>query len=114
MPFEFIDNTTAIDRAARRRIRSHVAMGKNAGKTLVRRSRIKKAPNSNVYSDAIETSRGTNDKKYVSLEIERQLGDGLSVLSLPRQVTPESISLVQKGMYSFLQQKHRPNHKIPC
>ncbi|KAH6614439.1 hypothetical protein B0J18DRAFT_300899 [Chaetomium sp. MPI-SDFR-AT-0129] len=38
--FEFVDNTT-IDRAARRRIRSHVATGRNAGKKLSRPSRKK-------------------------------------------------------------------------
>ena len=41
MPLEFIDNSATIDRAARRRIRSHVALGRNAGKTLVRPSRKK-------------------------------------------------------------------------
>ncbi|KAK4038132.1 hypothetical protein C8A01DRAFT_17750 [Parachaetomium inaequale] len=40
MKFEFVDNT-AIDGSARRRIRSHVATGRNAGKKLSRPSRRK-------------------------------------------------------------------------
>ncbi|KFY40147.1 hypothetical protein V494_03620 [Pseudogymnoascus sp. VKM F-4513 (FW-928)] len=43
MAFEFVDNNAPIDRAVRRRIRSHVAIGKNAGRTLVRPSRTKAA-----------------------------------------------------------------------
>jgi hypothetical protein len=39
MQFEFIDNSTAIDRASRRQIRSHVAKGRNAGRKLNRPSR---------------------------------------------------------------------------
>jgi hypothetical protein len=41
MPFEFIDNNAPIDRASRKRIRSHVAKGKNVGRKVVRPSRIK-------------------------------------------------------------------------
>jgi len=41
MPLEFIDNNATIDRVARRRIRSRVAMGRNARKPLVRPSKKK-------------------------------------------------------------------------
>jgi hypothetical protein len=39
MRFEFIDNSTVIDRTSRRQIRSHVAKGRNAGRKLNRPSR---------------------------------------------------------------------------
>ena len=41
MQLEFIDNNSTGDEAVRRRIRSHVAIGRNAGKKLARPSRRK-------------------------------------------------------------------------
>jgi hypothetical protein len=102
MPFEFVDNSTALGRDARKKIRSHVAMGRNVGKTYARPSRkaafvlsakaavpkaVKKTPQ-------LESSRALD----VFFEIERQIGDGLSVLCLPAPLTPGSSSLVRKGM----------------
>jgi hypothetical protein len=110
MPFEFVDNNAAIDRAARRRIRSHVAMGRNAGKTLVRPSR-KKAFRLRVQTATaltripklVEDAHDFESNKKMVPEIERQVGDGLSVLSFPEQMTPRSRRLVQRGMYDHLQ-----------
>ncbi|EAQ84118.1 predicted protein [Chaetomium globosum CBS 148.51] len=39
MKFEFVDNSSTIDKTARKRIRSHVAIGRNAGKKISRRSK---------------------------------------------------------------------------
>ncbi|KAK3293589.1 uncharacterized protein B0H64DRAFT_327211 [Chaetomium fimeti] len=41
MKFEFVDNSGAIDGTARKRIRSHVAIGRNAGKKISRPSKKK-------------------------------------------------------------------------
>lgn len=128
MPFEFINNNAAIDRAARKRIRSHVAMGRNAGKTLVRPSRKKALglglrakttttaaalayiPKKVVVEKAHDSETTCNEE--VVPEIERQLGDGLSVLPVAAQVTPGSRVLVQRGMYVGHIQTENANSNI--
>jgi len=107
MPFEFVDNNAAIGRSARKRIRRHVAMGRNAGKKLLRPSRMK-APGLKVGAviELASISRHEeNDHEVQSGQeivpgFERQVGDTLSVLSFPEQLTPASRSLVQRGMYA--------------
>ena len=108
MPFEFIDNNATIDRAARRRIRSHVAIGRNAGKTLVRPSRkklelgVKNTTAVTRIPKVIEDTRDSGINEDVPYEIERQVGNGLSVFSIPKQLNPASTGLVQRGMYGNL------------
>jgi hypothetical protein len=103
MPFEFVDNSAVIDRATRRRIRSHVAVGKNRGKLVVRPSR-KEAflLKGKIYipEEAMKDKGHLERSKHVVPEIERQIGDGLSVLSLPGSWSPGFKGAVQKGMYS--------------
>jgi hypothetical protein len=119
MPLEFIDNNATIDRAARRRIRSHVAMGRNAGKTFVRLSRKKLGlgmKNTKALiriPKVIEGTRDSESNDHVVHEIERQVGDGLSVLSIPQRPSPESTGLIQRGMYSLLKSENsKLNHPI--
>jgi hypothetical protein len=108
MPLEFIDNNATIDRAARRRIRRHVALGRNAGKTLVRPSRKKLGLGMKDTTALIripkfiEDTRDSESNNDVVHEIERQVGDGLSVLSIPPRPNPESTGLIQRGMYGLL------------
>ena len=116
MPLEFIDNNATIGRAARRRIRSHVAMGRNAGKTLVRPSRKKLGlgiTNTTAlirFPKVIQDTRDSESNEDVVYEIEPQVGDVLSVLSVPKQQNPGSTGLVQKGMYGHLNQKCKLLH----
>jgi len=107
MPFEFVDNNAAISCSARKRIRSHVAMGRNAGKKLLRPSR-KKASGLRVgtvieLASILRPEENDHELKRgreIIPRFERQVGDGLSVLSFPEQLTPASKSLVQRGMYA--------------
>ena len=105
MQFEFIDGNTTIDGTARRRIRSHVALGRNAGRKLARPSRTN-APagvtRAQTMAALIRTpSRveqiarrdddnpdGNNGKDATLLsmaDLPRQVGDTLSLVSLPTQ-----------------------------
>lgn len=106
MPFEFIDNNAALSPAARRRIRSHAATGKNAGKTIRRRSkksalsgrirtefRIQDA--TRLQSDARPDSEVT---KELAPKIEGQVGDALSTLFFPVHVPPENRPVVKRGI----------------
>jgi hypothetical protein len=113
MPFEFIDNNATIDRASRRRIRSHVAKGKNVGRKLVRPSRIKafgrkaesaKAPTHipEVFEEEGEKEAAHNLRTHPSIvrQIERQIGDGFSDRFSSKQ-TPESRGLVMRSMFTY-------------
>jgi len=110
MPFEFVDNNAAIDHAARKRIRAHVALGKNAGKKLSRPSR-KKAFGVKTSTTLIHIPKGvetthahdSESAEEVLPEIEQQIGDGLSILSFPVRLTPGYKRLVQKGMCGSFQ-----------
>jgi hypothetical protein len=112
MAFEFVNNNATIDRASRRRIRSHVAKGKNAGRTLVRPSRIKalgrKSQSATAFSHISEEEEGEEGKAAHHLEssqcvvrqIERQVGDGLFDHFLLQQ-TPGSRSVFLKSMFTY-------------
>ena len=109
MPLEFIDSNTPIDRATRRRIRSHAATGKNAGKTLVRPSRKKlriEIRNNTSLDGNIEVQEDSLDSeknKDVVHEIERQIGNGLSVFSIQMELNPRSAGLVKRDMCGQLE-----------
>lgn len=106
MPFEFVDNNAPIDRVARRRIRSHVATGKNAGRTHVRPSRVKnndREAGGRTVTAIVRIPRVVADarRKEVEFEvdcaIERVIGDSLSVFSFPEQGNVKSRRIVQSG-----------------
>lgn len=110
MPFEFIDNNARIDRKTRKRIRSLVATGKNAGKTVVRPSRIKAfkeqskypAAFSNVTTGTVELgqqgfSSSSPDKTTPSLDVKRPIGDDLFFTFTSNQLNPASRYLAKRG-----------------
>jgi hypothetical protein len=104
MALEFIDNNATIDQASKKRIRRHVAIGRNTGKVLVRPSR-KKLERVTANSTALtclpiasEHIRGSLSREDSCCAIERPVGDVLSVFSFPKQTNPESAGLVQRGM----------------
>lgn len=104
MTFEFIDNSVAIDRAARRRIRTHAATGKNANKTLARSSKAiahKKDDSATPFRTPASirkayrsTSDGSGDAEVA--EIERPVSDGVL---FPIPVPARSKGLVREGAY---------------
>jgi hypothetical protein len=116
MSFEFVDNNATIDRASRRRIRSHVAKGKNVGRKLMRPSRIKTfgrkaesatapkhVPNVEADNEDEEEEEAVLNLKisrYVVREIERQVGNGFSDLFSLKQ-THESKGLVLRVMFTY-------------
>ncbi|KAL2872718.1 uncharacterized protein BJX67DRAFT_376511 [Aspergillus lucknowensis] len=105
MPFEFIDNNAAIDRASRKRIRSRAATGKNLNRTIARSSRAIVPKGTTAAPFRVPASiRNAHKRQYdtdgdVEIEIERPVGDGLQ---FPVPVPPESRYLVREGMYTSL------------
>ncbi|OKL61371.1 hypothetical protein UA08_03704 [Talaromyces atroroseus] len=104
MPFEFIDNNARIDSIARKRIRKLAATGKNAGKTVVRPSKIKafkeQARHPTILT-RLEERTSENPQKTVSedpvLTVERQIGDVLCFLSSSTKLSPTSQVLAKRG-----------------
>jgi hypothetical protein len=100
MPFVFLNNAN-IDRNARKLIRSHVAKGRNVGKKLPSRRKHCK-PDVKIVAPIgkpkiIEDGKDRENEEAIPA-IEQQIGDGLSVLSFPVEVTPASKGLLQRGM----------------
>ncbi|BCS26452.1 uncharacterized protein APUU_51163S [Aspergillus puulaauensis] len=113
MTFEFIDNSVAIDRAARRRIRTHAATGKNANKTLARSSKavaLKKDNSATLFRTPARirnahrsTSDGPGDAEVV--EIERPVSDGVL---FPIPVPARSKGLVREALFFFSGARYNP------
>ena len=95
MSFEFINNA-AIDHMARRRIRSHVAKGKNVGKILPpRRKQLKRATPAHLPVTASSTLGPENDE--VALVLDRGVGDNLAACWFPIVPNQQSRKLILKG-----------------
>ncbi|KAH8672038.1 hypothetical protein BGZ60DRAFT_26101 [Tricladium varicosporioides] len=104
MPFEFIDNAI-INGAARKQIRSHVAKGKNVGKTHPSRRKQHRAGTKITLAlcnkRAVDVEKYTASEEEEVSEVERQIGDGLSVYSFPVELNYQSKGLV-KTVFNFL------------
>ncbi|KUL85903.1 hypothetical protein ZTR_06407 [Talaromyces verruculosus] len=120
MPFEFIDNNARMDRKTRKRIRSLVATGKNAGKTVVRPSRIKAFKEQSKYPTAFSSvpgrvelrqrdfSSSSPDDTASSPGIERPIGDDLFFTFTSNQLNPASRFLAKRAI-SFLVAPRHPS-----
>ena len=112
MPFEFINNNATIDHTARKRIRSHVAKERNAGKSLTRPSRKKAALKFRSTATPFRVPKLIEDRRELESnedevhEIERQVGNGLSVFSIPKQLDPGSMDIIQRSMYGHLEKRN--------
>ncbi|KAI9369083.1 hypothetical protein BJX61DRAFT_536724 [Aspergillus egyptiacus] len=110
MPFEFIDNNTTIDRAARKRIRSRAATGKNTNRVLARTSRAV-AQRSTVtalfnFPASLRQHRTVRTTPtLVETPIERPFDNGLL---FPVQIREEARDLVREALFFFSSIRHNP------
>ncbi|KAL4820251.1 hypothetical protein BDW67DRAFT_181326 [Aspergillus spinulosporus] len=106
MAFVFVNNNTAIDSAARRRIRTHAATGKNANRTLTRPSKaVVLRGNVAVPFRTPETIRRLQKDSKANEEIERPVTDGLQ---FPIPVPPRSRGLVRQALFFFSGVRYNP------
>jgi hypothetical protein len=98
MPFQFVDNA-AIDDKARKLIRSHVAKGKNVGK-----GRARKKPHPTQEQQPPRDSRDTttllecvDTAENDELALERPWCDGVSLMSIPFEMSSKSKNLFSRG-----------------
>ncbi|KAL4754724.1 hypothetical protein BDW72DRAFT_117553 [Aspergillus terricola var. indicus] len=106
MAFEFVNNNTAIDSAARRRIRIHAATGKNANRTLTRPSKaVVLRGNVAVPFRNPEAIRRLHRDSKVNAKVERPVTDGLQFL-IP--VPASSRGLVRQALFFFSGVRYNP------
>ncbi|KAL4739302.1 hypothetical protein BDV11DRAFT_170216 [Aspergillus similis] len=106
MVFEFVNNNTAIDSAARRRIRTHAATGKNANRTLTRPSKaVVLRGDAAVPFRIPEAIRRLHRDSKVNAEVERPVTDGLQ---LPIPVPAGSQGLVRQALFFFSGVRYNP------
>ncbi|OJJ99581.1 hypothetical protein ASPACDRAFT_1856175 [Aspergillus aculeatus ATCC 16872] len=97
MHLEFIDGNTAISATTRKRIRSHVARGKNAGRRLARPSRLNKAhihPPTYFRIPALLQSQNTKERQEAICDIERPITSGLI---FPVEMEPQTRAIAHKA-----------------
>ncbi|RDW90425.1 uncharacterized protein DSM5745_02200 [Aspergillus mulundensis] len=103
MSFLFIDNSAFIDRATRKRIRTHAATGKNANRTLTRSSKSK---GNNVTPFRVpEAIRREQRNETANGEVARPVTDGL-VFPIP--VPETSKGLVREALFFFSGIRYNP------
>ncbi|KAL4777377.1 hypothetical protein BDW60DRAFT_202274 [Aspergillus nidulans var. acristatus] len=106
MAFEFVNNNTPIDSAARRRIRAHAATGKNANRTLTRPSKaVVLRRNVAVPFLTPEAIRRLQRDSKANAEIERPVTDGLQFL-IP--VPARAQGLVRQALIFFTGVRYNP------
>ncbi|PYI31706.1 hypothetical protein BP00DRAFT_474377 [Aspergillus indologenus CBS 114.80] len=96
MHWEFVDGNTAISATTRKRIRSHVARGKNAGRRLTRPSRLSKAhgePPTYIRIPALLQSHETNEDQEIVCDIKRPITSGLI---FPVEMEPQTRDIAHK------------------
>uniref|UniRef100_A0A8H7K555 Transcription factor domain-containing protein n=1 Tax=Bionectria ochroleuca TaxID=29856 RepID=A0A8H7K555_BIOOC len=118
MLYEFINNNAQINPTARRRIRSHAATGKNLGKTLVRRSRkdlLGSGPRpfqvtvpERLLPPPEPHDTRAQPRQHAATTFDRQIGDGVSISSLPIDFLGESRALVHKAITFFCRMHYTP------
>ncbi|RAH80542.1 hypothetical protein BO86DRAFT_364886 [Aspergillus japonicus CBS 114.51] len=97
MHWEFVDGNTAISATTRKRIRSHVARCKNAGRRLKRPSRLSKAhgePPTYLRIPALLQSHETNDDQEIICDIKRPITSGLI---FPVEMEPQTRDIAHKA-----------------
>ncbi|KAL4910129.1 hypothetical protein BDW74DRAFT_173596 [Aspergillus multicolor] len=108
MSFVFIDNNADIDRATRKRIRTHAATGKNANRTLTRPSRTKaivRKDSSATPFRVPETITRARRDKTADEEVPRPVTDGLL---FPIPVPETSKGLVREALFFFSGVRYNP------
>jgi hypothetical protein len=93
MSFQFVENNN-IDEAARKRIRSHVMKGKNAGKVRPRtrqRQGTKYIPSCDDWNTTDE-----NGRNHDVVSVPRGVGDIFSTLTFPCEFKPHMKDLLYK------------------
>lgn len=100
MPYEFIYHNDVLNNAARKRIRSHAALGRNKGKKISRPSRKTASTTAATSFSILAKMEGASEVAKIGFYIERPIDDGLF---FPGLLPGESKGLVKKGVSMTLQ-----------
>lgn len=93
--FQFVDTSAKVDSTTRKLMRSHVMKGKNAGKTVHRRSRRELGAGRATYDD---TSFPENEARMRSSEelgpVAKSLGSALRTFQFPVELSENALKSV--------------------
>lgn len=109
--FQFVDSTK-VDSVTRKVMRSHVMRGKNAGKTVHRRSRLDLGAGRMPYDNAspLRDLQSLHEAKRRDSEelrsIERNLGNVLCTFPFPVELSENSLKTIDRCKYGSLQMNH--------
>lgn len=104
--FQFVDSSAKVDRVTRKSMRSHVMKGKNAGKTVHRRSRLELGARRTHCDDAsfpAEEARKPNAEELGP--VARNLGNVLRTFHFPVELSESSLKSIDQCKYDSLLMK---------
>jgi hypothetical protein len=95
MSYKFVENN-AINEVSRRRIRQHVMLGKNTGRTCPRvpKAKVKTAPRLILQKAPLHSPDCSSDAGSVS--IPRSPGNALSYFTFPCELTPHMYMIINR------------------
>lgn len=92
--FQFVDNSATVDGVTRKLVRSHVMKGKNAGKTVHRRSRLELGASRTTrrYFETLSEDEAAKRRNLeISRPVERNLGNVLNTFHFPVELNESSL-----------------------
>jgi len=100
--FQFVDSSAKVDRVTRKLMRSHVMKGKNAGKTVHRRSRLELGAGRTPCGDA-SLPNGARKRNAEELgPVARNLGNVLRTFQFPVELGESSLKIINQCKYGSL------------
>jgi hypothetical protein len=101
--FKFVDSSAKVDRVTRKLMRSHVMKGKNAGKTVHRRSRFELSAGRTPCSDACFPNEEARKRNAEELgPVARNLGNVLRTFQFPVELSESSLKSIDQCKYDSL------------
>jgi hypothetical protein len=95
--FQFVDSSAKVDRVTRKLIRSHVMKGKNAGKTVHRRSRLELGAGRTPCGDASLPNGEARKRNAEELgPVARNLGNVLRTFQFPVELSENSLKIINQ------------------
>lgn len=101
--FKFVDSSAKVDRVTRKLMRSHVMRGKNAGKTVHRRSRFELSAGRTPCGDASFPNEEARKRNAEELgPVARNLGNVLRTFQFPVELSESSLKSIDQCKYDSL------------
>jgi len=104
--FQFVDSSAKVDRVTRKLMRSHVMKGKNAGKTVHRRSRLELGAGRTPCDDASFQNETRKRNSEELGPVPRNLGNVLRTFQFPVELSESSLKNIDQCKHGSLLMNH--------